>query len=85
MNKKLIQENILLVILTKKLKQMKNIDFQKPVKLINPQQGEDELIFKVVSFNEVNNRCYIEPYNLKNWNKRLLPQELVSVDDIENV
>lgn len=64
---------------------MKNIDLQKPVKLVNPQQGEEKLIYKVVNFNEVTNSCYIEPLNLKKWNKNLLPQELVSLGDIENI
>jgi hypothetical protein len=64
---------------------MKKIDFQKPVKLVHPQSGEEELIYKIVNLNEANNRCYIEPLNLKNWNKDLLPQELVSVDDIESI
>ncbi|HCY77504.1 MAG TPA: hypothetical protein DHV28_16430 [Ignavibacteriales bacterium] len=64
---------------------MKNIDFQKPVKIVHPQPGEEDLIYRVVNSNYITNRCYIEPINLKNWNKDLLPQELVSIDDIENV
>lgn len=64
---------------------MKNINLKKPIKLVHPQLGEEELIYKVVNFNEVTNRCHIEPLNLKNWNKGLLPQELVSIDDIENI
>jgi hypothetical protein len=64
---------------------MKNINLQKPVKLVYPQPGEEELIYKIVNFNEVTNKCYIEPINLKNWEKSILPQELVSIDDIEAI
>ena len=64
---------------------MKNIDLQKPVKLVHPQQGEEDLIYNIVNFNEVTNKCYIEPINLKNWGKSILPHEIVSLDDIENI
>lgn len=61
---------------------MTNLDITKPVKFINPQPGEEELIYRIVNLNEATRKCYIEPLNLKNWNKDLLPQELVSIDDI---
>lgn len=64
---------------------MKKIDLQKPIKLVHPQLGEEKLIYKVVNFNEETNKCVIEPMNLVNWNKSILPQELVSIDDIINV
>jgi len=83
--KKLSQYIFKMFILTKKTKSMRNIDLQKPVKLIHPQPGEEYLIYKIVNFNEVTNRCYIEPINLKNWEKYVLPQELVSIDDIEAI
>lgn len=64
---------------------MTNLDITKPVRFINPQPGEEELIYRVVNHNELTLKCYIEPINLKNWDKALLPQELVSTDDIENL
>lgn len=64
---------------------MKNIELHQLVKLINPAPGEEELIYEVVNINEANDRCYIEPINLHNWNKALLPQELVSIYDLTSV
>lgn len=58
------------------------LDLKKPVKFKNPQPGEEDMEFKVTNYNEVTNRVYIEPVK---WNDYLKPQELVSVDDIENV
>lgn len=62
---------------------MSTIDFSKPVKFKNPQKGEEDLIFTVTNYNEVTNRCYIQVLNLKGFDK-ILPTELVSVEDIEN-
>ena len=61
---------------------MNEIDFNKPVKLKFPEVGEENVIYKVVNYNELTKRCYIEPINL---NFSIPPQELVSVNDIENV
>lgn len=58
------------------------IDIEKLVKLKNPEEGEENVVYKVVNFNEVTQRCYIEPTNL---NFSIPPQELVSIDDIENL
>ena len=58
------------------------IDIEKPVKLKQPEQGEEKIIYKVVNYNEETQRCYIEPTNL---DLPIPPQELVSVDDIENI
>ncbi|MFA9391172.1 MAG: hypothetical protein ACERKD_15290 [Prolixibacteraceae bacterium] len=64
---------------------MKTIDLSKPVKLKQPGTGEENLIFKVTNYNEVTKRCYNSPTNLPNWTDKLLPNELVSVDDLINV
>ena len=60
----------------------KKVDITKLVKLKNPEKGEETIIFKIVNYNEVTRRCYIEPTNL---NLNIPPQELVSIDDVENV
>jgi hypothetical protein len=36
------------------------IDIFKPVKLVNPQPGEEKLVFQIVSFNEAKERRYIK-------------------------
>ena len=58
------------------------IDINKPVKLKYPETGEEKVIYKVVNYNNETQRCYIEPTNL---NLPIPPQELVSVNDIENI
>ena len=58
------------------------IDTTKPVKLRNPEEGEENLIFKIVNYNKGTRRCYIEPINS---NLSIPPQELVSIDDVKNV
>ena len=64
---------------------MESLDLSKPVKLKNPQSGEENLIFRVADFNEITNRCYIEPVaSLPGLNMTLPPQELVSITEIEN-
>lgn len=64
---------------------MKALDISKFVKLKNPQSGEENLIYRVTNFNEVTNRCYIEPVSsLPGLNMTLPPQELVSITEIEN-
>lgn len=63
---------------------MNSIDLSKPVKFRAPEPGEEDLIFKVTNFNEVTNRCYISPINLKGF-EGISPEELVSVDDLVNV
>lgn len=52
------------------------------VRLTNPENGEESLVYIVTNYNEVTERCYIQPINLKGWGKGLIPQELVSVNDI---
>lgn len=64
---------------------MKNLDLTKLVKLKNPFAGEEGIIFKVTNYNEVTNRCVIQALNLSGWDKTILPTELVSADDIENI
>ena len=58
------------------------VDIVKPVKLRKPEKGEEDLEFKIVNYNEVTRRCYIEPVNSK---LSIPPQELVSIDDVENI
>jgi hypothetical protein len=65
---------------------MKSLDLNKLVRIKNPQKGEENLIFRVVNFNEVTGRCYIELITpLPGLNMRIPPQELVSITDIVNV
>tara|TARA_R110002050_G_scaffold85135_1_gene181726 strand:+ start:11892 stop:12086 length:195 start_codon:yes stop_codon:yes gene_type:complete len=62
------------------------LDITKSVKLKNPQEGEENLIYNVTNFNEATNRCYIELVSsLPGLNPGFPPQELVSVSDIENI
>lgn len=64
---------------------MKTLDITKPVRLKNPQAGEENLLFQVTNFNEVTNRCYIEPISpLAGIGPIANPQELVSITEIEN-
>lgn len=58
------------------------VDITKPVKLKNPQPGEEILVFVVTDYNEVMQRCVITPTN---YDFTFVPGELVSVNDIENV
>lgn len=55
------------------------------MKIKNPQKGEERLVYKIVNFNDVTNRYVVEVQNLPNWNKSILPTEVVSVDDVVNV
>ena len=57
------------------------IDFSKPVKLKNPQEGEENLLFKVVNYNDVTDRVIIE---IIDDTYPFRPQELVSIEDIKN-
>jgi len=57
------------------------IDFNKLVKYKYPEQGEEEMTFKVVNYNEVTQRCYIEHQS----NDYLKSQSLISVNEIVNV
>lgn len=75
--------NIVIFVHINKL-QMNTIDFSKPVKFKNPQLGEEDLIFTVTNYNEITNRCYVQVLNLPGFNV-ILPTELVSIDDIENI
>ena len=58
------------------------IEIDKPVKIKNPQKGEESLVFKIVNYNETTGRCYIESTNL---DLPIPPQELVSLDDLVNI
>ena len=60
----------------------KKVDITKLVKLKYPEKGEETIIFRIVNYNKVTRRCYIEATNL---NLSIPPQELVSIDDIENI
>ena len=65
---------------------MKILDITKHVKFKNPQLGEENLIYRVTNLNEVTNRCYIELISpLAGISPTLMPQELVSIAEIENV
>ena len=65
---------------------MNQLDIARPVRFKNPQPGEEDLIFRVTNYNEVTNRCYIEPISLTlKISMPVLPQELVSVSEIENI
>lgn len=64
---------------------MKTLDISRPVRLRNPQQGEENLVYKVTNLNEVTNRCYIELGSpLPGLNMNLAPRELVSITEIKN-
>ena len=60
----------------------KMTDINKPVKLKNPEQGEEHIVYKLVNYNNETERCYIEPVNL---DMDIPPQEIVSINDIENI
>lgn len=60
----------------------KKLNMAEPVKLVNPEPGEENIIYIITNYNEVKERCYIEAVNL---NSTFPPQELVSIDDIENI
>lgn len=58
------------------------IDATKLVRLVNPEQGEENYLFVITNLNEKTGMCYIMPINSG------LPipgTELVSVDDVENL
>ena len=57
------------------------IDFSRPVRLTNPQPGEEALVFKIVNYNEVTQRIIIVPLNS---DLKIPPQELVSLEDVKN-
>jgi len=63
---------------------MNTVDISKPVKFKDPQPGEENLIFTITNYNEITNRCYIQVLNLDGFDK-VLPTELVSLDDIVNI
>lgn len=58
------------------------IIIEQPVKLKYPATGEEGVVYKVVNYNKQTQRCYIEPTNL---DLPIPPQELVSVEEIENI
>ena len=64
---------------------MTKLDYTKPVRLKYPQPGKGDLVYKIISYNEETNRCYIQIQNLNNGDKAILFTEPVSLDDIENI
>lgn len=58
------------------------IDFNKPVKFSKPQsEFEKTATFMVTQYNESNGRVYVEHI----CDMLIKPQQLVSINDIENV
>lgn len=58
------------------------IDITKYVKFKNPEDPEEgKLVFKITNYNEGTQRAYISPVNS---GMAIPPEELVSVDDLEN-
>ena len=58
------------------------IDFNKPVKFTNPMsEFEQTAVFTVKNYNEGTQRVYIELV----CDLPIKPQQLVSVNDIENI
>lgn len=49
-------------------------------KFKNPQEGEEDILLKIVSYNEVTNRCYVREVGSE---LPIPPQELVDFDDLE--
>jgi len=64
---------------------MTKLDYSKLVRLKYPQPGKEDLVYKITSYNEETNRCYIQIQNLNNGDKAILFTEPVSLDDIENI
>ena len=60
----------------------KKLNMAELVKLVNPEPGEEKIIYRITNFNEETERCYIEPVNLDFAHP---PQELVSISEIENI
>ena len=63
---------------------MKKLDTSKPVKLVNPQPGEENIIYIITNYNEVTRRCYIQPVG-ELFTNAVRPEELVSVTDLQNL
>lgn len=61
------------------------VDLDKPVKFHTPTENEKGLIFKILNYNEVTGRVIIQPTNLEDWGEELIPTQLVSLSDLENV
>lgn len=57
------------------------VNLKEQVKLKNPGKGEETLVYNVVNYNESTQRVYIEL--ICDW--FLKPQELISINDIENL
>ena len=63
---------------------METIDITKPIRIKKEycdSTEEHDMIFKITNYNEVTKRCYIQLIT----NDSLPPQELVSINMIENV
>ena len=63
------------------LKPQLSLDITKPVKLRNPQPGEEYMIYKVVNWNENTLRAIIEVVTSK---MAIPPQETVSINELVN-
>lgn len=64
---------------------MKKLDYTKAVRFKKPGKGEENLIFHIENYNEETGRCYISPVKLEGWEGAVMPSELVSMDDLENI
>lgn len=49
------------------------------VQFINPEDGEEHVRYKITNYNEVTERCYIEPISTT---LSIAPQQLVSIKDL---
>ena len=59
-----------------------NLDISKPVKFVDPQIGEENLIFRVTNYNDVTNRIIIVCTN----SRLSLPgHSLVHISDVINL
>lgn len=61
---------------------LNKLDLSRPVKLVNPELGEEDIVFEIKNYNELTKRVYISPINMGG---PLKPQELVSIMDIVNI
>lgn len=58
------------------------IDLNLPVKLVDPQEGEEEMVFLIINHNEVTQRVMIREM----YFKTPLPSiELVSINHVKNI
>jgi len=55
------------------------------VRYINPMKDEENLVFKVLSFNEVTKRVIIEVQNLPGFLTGIKPTFLESIENLTNL